>query len=302
MQQNLKVSVCMITYGHEKYIRDAIEGVLMQECDFEVELILANDCSPDSTDKVIQDILENHPRKSWIKYFKHEKNLGMMPNFIFAMQECQGKYIALCEGDDYWTDPLKLQKQVDFLEANPDYVVCYHDCAVIDGLNNLKIKSLLGNYKSDYNGVDLKKGAWLPTLTRCFRNVVNEYPPFFKDLNCGDLFLTSILGAYGKAKYLDFNGATYREHTGGAWSGTSEKLKAKKMIFDYINLYKYYKDKDEDVCQFYENSLYKSFVKDFKLNIEMGNIVYNLKNYRYDYVFFIFKSSTNKLKKKFWLK
>ena len=111
MNHKHKVSVVMITYGHEKFIREAIEGVLMQECDFEVELILANDCSPDQTDSVIQDIIKNHPKGCWIKYIRQENNIGMMPNFIFALKQCKGKYIALCEGDDYWTDPLKLQKQ-----------------------------------------------------------------------------------------------------------------------------------------------------------------------------------------------
>ncbi len=127
----MKVSVCMITYGHEKFIEQAINGVLMQECDFEVELIIANDSSPDQTDAVIQSILDNHPRASWIKYTKHEKNLGMMPNFIFALKECVGEYIALCDGDDYWTDTLKLKKQVVFLDRNKDYVACFHNSEVI---------------------------------------------------------------------------------------------------------------------------------------------------------------------------
>ncbi|QKJ64805.1 glycosyltransferase [Flavobacterium sp. M31R6] len=125
MKENLKVSVCMITYGHEKYIREAIEGILMQECDFEVELILANDCSPDSTDKVIQNILENHPKRSWIKYFNHKENLGMMPNFIFALGQCSGNYVAMCEGDDYWITKDKLQKQVDILEENKKVGLVY---------------------------------------------------------------------------------------------------------------------------------------------------------------------------------
>ncbi|MDO9260984.1 MAG: glycosyltransferase [Flavobacteriaceae bacterium] len=112
------VSVCMITYNHENFIREAIEGVLMQECDFEVELIVANDCSADKTDEVIQNIIQNHPNGSWIKYTNHPQNKGMMPNFIWAMQHCKGEFIALCEGDDYWTDPLKLQKQVDVLKSN----------------------------------------------------------------------------------------------------------------------------------------------------------------------------------------
>ena len=189
MQQNLKVSVCMITYGHEKYIREAIEGVLIQECDFEVELILANDCSPDQTDAAIQDILSNHPRASWIKYIKHEKNLGMIPNFIFAMQQCKGEFIALCEGDDYWIDPLKLQKQVDFLEANPDYVIHSGAASVIRdigdrgefiGLSNKENVFFLENFYSQNN---------LVTCTILFRNCINEFPKEFFTIPFGDWFL-----------------------------------------------------------------------------------------------------------------
>lgn len=106
----IKASVIMITYGHEKFIEQAINEVLMQEGDFEVELIIANDCSPDQTDAIIRNILENHPRASSIKYINHDKNLGIMPNFLFAMKEYNDKYIALCDGDDYWSDPLNLQK------------------------------------------------------------------------------------------------------------------------------------------------------------------------------------------------
>lgn len=114
------VSVIMVTYGHENYIKYAIEGVLMQQCDFEIELIIANDCSPDETEKVIKSIIENHPKGHWIKYTKHEINKGAEENFVWATKQCTGKNIALCEGDDYWIDPYKLQKQLDFLESNED--------------------------------------------------------------------------------------------------------------------------------------------------------------------------------------
>lgn len=193
MQQNLNVSVCMITYGHEKYIREAIEGVLMQECDFEVELILANDCSPDQTDAAIQDILSNHPRASWIKYINHEKNLGMIPNFIFALQQCKGEFIALCEGDDYWIDPLKLQKQVDFLETNPDYVIHSGAASVIReiedrgefiGLANKENVFLLESFYSQNN---------LVTCTVMFRNCITIFPREFYKVPFGDWFLYVIL-------------------------------------------------------------------------------------------------------------
>ena len=134
------VSVVMMTYGHENYIRQAIEGVLMQNCFFEVELIVANDCSTDKTDLIIKDIIQNHPRGNWIKYHHHEKNVGMMPNFIFALHQATGKYVALCDGDDYWTDPLKLQKQVGFLEENEEYVLCFHKIKILKMFMLTKLK------------------------------------------------------------------------------------------------------------------------------------------------------------------
>lgn len=115
----------MITYGHEKFIAEAIKGVLMQECDFEVELIVVNDCSPDHTDRVVQNILESHPKASWVRYINHKENLGMMSNFMFALQQCNGVYVAMCEGDDYWITKDKLQKQVDILESNKDIGLVY---------------------------------------------------------------------------------------------------------------------------------------------------------------------------------
>jgi glycosyltransferase involved in cell wall biosynthesis len=125
--ENALISVIMITYGHEKFIQEAINGVLMQECSFGIELIIANDCSPDNTAEVIRNIVKKHPRGSWIKYIEHEKNIGMMPNFVFALNKAKGKYIAMCDGDDYWTDPYKLQKQVDFLEKNKEYGLVHHE-------------------------------------------------------------------------------------------------------------------------------------------------------------------------------
>lgn len=115
----------MITYGHEKYIQQAVEGVLMQECAFDVELIIANDCSPDDTDKIIEEIRKNNKHASRIKYIRQEKNIGMTANMLFALQYCDGTYIAFCEGDDYWTDSLKLHKQVEYLVSNPGVALIY---------------------------------------------------------------------------------------------------------------------------------------------------------------------------------
>lgn len=112
------VSVCMITYGHEKFIGQAIESVLMQQTNFAIELLIANDHSLDNTDQQIRHYIATHPKGHLIKYILREKNWQMMPNFINALQQCSGKYIALCEGDDYWTDPNKLQRQYEIGRAH----------------------------------------------------------------------------------------------------------------------------------------------------------------------------------------
>ena len=146
---NLTVSVVMTTYGHENYITEAIEGVLMQECDFDIELIIANDCSPDNTDDNIKKIIKEHPKAHLIKYFMHKKNIGMMPNFIWSLQQAKSKYIALCEGDDYWIDPYKLQKQVDFLEKNDSYGAVFTDSDYLFQKKNISIKSFDKKNKLD---------------------------------------------------------------------------------------------------------------------------------------------------------
>ncbi|WP_418263880.1 glycosyltransferase family 2 protein [Flavobacterium faecale] len=227
------VSIIMITYGHEKFIQQAVEGVLMQECDFDIELIIADDCSPDSTGEIVTSIIENYPRGAWIKYIKHEKNIGMMPNFIFALQQCQGKYIALCEGDDYWTDPLKLQKQVDFLVANKDYSLCFTRFKTLQqNTNTITEDSNTGYFEEKDLNVEFDfeifaKGWHVGTQTLVFRkemfdsDVVHNYK-YFRDVH----LFTELL-KNGKGTCLNFFGAIYRLHDGGIHSS-----------IDYLNTLK----------------------------------------------------------------
>ena len=230
----------MITYGHEKYIREAIEGVLMQECDFEVELILANDCSPDKTDEVIQDILKNHPKASWIKYLKHDKNIGMMPNFLFALNHCKGEFIAVCEGDDYWTDPLKLQKQVGFLEANPDYSICWTKYYVKnetgalsslqepDWIQHLDAKN---NITIDLNSIFTPYCTY--TLTVLFKRESLDLSLLNQSKYAKDNSLYVMCLGKGKGVLLNFYSSVYRLHQGGVYSNASE---FKQKYFSYLNL------------------------------------------------------------------
>ena len=235
MQQQVLVSVVMITYGHEKYIREAIEGVLMQEGDFNLELVIANDCSPDNTDVIISELLKSHSKADKIRYIKHKKNIGMMPNFIFALEQCNGNYIALCDGDDYWTDPYKLQKQVDFLEANPDYVLSFHKIKILKPNGELVddfITKVPENYETQETLARL--GNYIHTPSVVFRNVIKEFPPEFSLSPIGDYFLYMLLSEYGKLKYFDEEMAVYRYGVG--IHSTHTQIKMAKANFKLFTL------------------------------------------------------------------
>lgn len=174
------VSVIVITYGHEKFIKECLESIFCQSADFDIEVIISNDKSPDATDEIIHQFLKNVKNdRIHVKYFKHVKNIGMAENFVFSLKKATGKYIAYCEGDDYWIDPLKLQKQVDFLIQNPDVGLVYTKCKRYDtgdiigepirgqdifysnkvtALTTLFSRDILSDYLS--SGVSVNK-AWL---------------------------------------------------------------------------------------------------------------------------------------------
>lgn len=209
------ISVIMITYGHEKYIRQAVEGVLMQECNFEIELLIANDNSPDKTNDVIQDIIQNHPNANRINYINRTENIGGQKNFEDAFNTCRGKYIAHCEGDDYWTDSRKLQKQIDFLEANPDYVLSFHGVKILKPDGTLE-KDFITNVPENYESIETlaRLGNYIHTPTIVYRNIVTDLPYELMISPIGDFFLYLILAQHGKLKFIDEEMAVYRYGVG----------------------------------------------------------------------------------------
>ncbi|AWG21449.1 hypothetical protein FFWV33_07835 [Flavobacterium faecale] len=268
MKQPPIVSVVMITYGHEQFIEQAINSVLMQECDFEIELILANDCSPDQTDVVIQKIIQTHPKASIISYYKQEVNMGMMPNFIFALQKAEGKYIALCDGDDYWTDKFKLQKQVDFLNSNLDYVLCFHSVAILKNDGSM-VEDFITSLPPEYETIDTlaKLGNYIHTPSVVYRNVLEETPPEFELSPIGDYFLYMMLAEHGKLKFLQDQMSTYRYGV-GLFSGTTHSIRLQKEVIMLACLLSYLK-----VGDFKKILLdrYILLVDEFKKSIEDKN-------------------------------
>lgn len=225
------VSVIMISYGHEKYIKQAIEGVLMQKCNFEFDLIVADDCSPDNTHSIVDEIIQCHSKANKIRYFRHDFNKGMQPNFIWAYEQTKGKYIALCEGDDYWTDPLKLQKQVDFLEENKDCSMCFHrtDELLIDSKIQKSINTYNENENRFFDIKDLAKGNFIHTPSVVFKNNVFEYPKWFNLLSVGDYPMWILLASKGKIGYIKDSMAIYRSGD-GIWSNGNSIVNLRHWI------------------------------------------------------------------------
>lgn len=126
----MKVSVLMLAYNHAQYIAQAVDSVLMQQVDFDYEIVIGEDCATDNTRDILIRYQQENPEK--IRLLLPEKNLGMHDNLIQTFKACHGSsYIALLEGDDYWTSPDKLQKQVDFLDAHADYTLCFHNALIL---------------------------------------------------------------------------------------------------------------------------------------------------------------------------
>lgn len=254
------VSVCMISYGHENYIEEAINGVLMQQCDFEIELILSNDCSPDNTDAVVQRILKNHPLSYKIRYIKHEKNLGMMPNFLFALDQCKGQYIALCEGDDFWTDALKLQKQVDFLRENEDCSLCFHNATVYYETSKHTRLFIKEYHKTFYTGKDILENWLIPTASMLFVNVLkqNKLPSFFSKAMHGDLALQLFLYEFGNFGLINENMCTYRINETSATRTFFYNLPYKFAFISQLNAMKIYFNGK------YDNYFNKSIIEQYR--------------------------------------
>jgi glycosyltransferase involved in cell wall biosynthesis len=226
----------MITYNHELFVEQAVNSVLMQKCNFNVELIIANDCSNDNSHKIIKNIIQNNPNGSWIKYWNHTNNIGMQQNFIFAYGNSSGKYIAICEGDDYWIDPYKLQRQVEFLEANTEYYLIGGKAQV---LKENKFTNIIGGSqnKNRYKLSDLVSYNDFITCTVMFKNLKFDYTKLSK-LTFGDWGIYClILKDGGKAYLMDDVLAVYRNHN----EGITKKMGDKKINWAMLNQYSFYR-------------------------------------------------------------
>lgn len=244
MNLDIKVSISCLTYNHASFIRECLDGFLMQQCDFKYEVLIHDDASTDGTQEIIKEYQKKHPEI--IKPIFRKENLyskgERMFNARFNFPRAKGKYIALCEGDDYWTDPLKLQKQVNFLEANPEFAVTVGGFKKFNIYNNNSediIKIISGVKKNEkgyeFDLYDLKKGWITKTLTAVFRNnskVFNLLKPYKYSR---DIHLFYHLLRTGKGFYFTEVFGVYNIHEGGVNS-------MKQGIVNKVAAYNSYKE------------------------------------------------------------
>jgi glycosyltransferase involved in cell wall biosynthesis len=276
---NPLVSCCLITYNHIDYIEKAVESILMQQTEFEFEIIIADDFSKDGTREKIMEYAEKHPGK--IKTIIREKNIGPAKNFIELLNAATGKYIAYLEGDDYWTDNLKLQQQADFLEAHDDYAISAHNTTVIDKSNRTYLYSNIAASNSlhhTFTLVDYLQNHFIHSSSLMFRrSMFKPFPWWYETAFAGDGFLILLLSLEGKIDYINKPMSLYR-HNSNSVSNYSSRVEINKnferhfKLFDEHSGYKFSKEINEKIFSLsfnlnYYNSNYFKKVQFFFRNL-----------------------------------
>lgn len=170
---NPLVSVDIITYNHEKFIKETLEGVLMQKTNFKYEIVICDDFSTDKTRDILLDYQRKYPDKTILRF--QGGNVGLRFNYFENKKACRGKYIAICEGDDYWTDSLKLQKQIDFMETHPGFSMCFSNALEVFEFKNWEKNShLFSNVENrEYLGEEILSDWIIATASVLYRNNIH---------------------------------------------------------------------------------------------------------------------------------
>lgn len=239
-----KVSVLCITYNHAAFIRDALDGFVMQKTNFPFEVIVHDDASTDGTADIIREYAKKYP--DIIKPILQTKNqysqgIEVLRAFMFPL--VRGEYVAMNEGDDYWTDPYKLQKQVDFMDAHRDYSVCFHPVRVTweNGAHPDSVFPSKGYRfnKTTLEFSDLIKCNFIQTnsvMYRWRRECTNLFPD---DILPGDWYLHLLHAQVGKIGFIPDIMSVYRRNDGGIWTGAYETDKwFRKCAMPVLNFYK----------------------------------------------------------------
>lgn len=225
-----KVSVLMVTYNHEHFIAQAVESALDQQTSFPLEIVVGEDCSTDRTRELLLELQRAHPQK--IRLLLHERNQGGPANFAATFAACRGDYVALLEGDDYWTDPRKLQKQVDALDAHPHWSACFHITRRVytDGSQGPELFPP-DWVKEEATIDDLFQANCLNTCSLVFHNrLFGPLPEWHREIIPGDWAISLLNAAHGPIGCLPEVMADYRIHPQGMWAQKGQEFQLRETL------------------------------------------------------------------------
>jgi glycosyltransferase involved in cell wall biosynthesis len=243
---NQIIDINIASYNHANYLRHTLDSVLSQQTTFSYRILIGDDCSTDGSIEIIKEYEKNFPDRILAIYQK--VNLGLNhpeKNGVILLKKSTAKYIALLDGDDYWTDPLKLQKQIDFLEANPSFSMCFHNALVTFEDKKKEARLFLSNVQKDVFTVqDLCKKNIIPTASLIFRSsIIKDIPDWFYRCPFGDWPLSLFIAEHGKVKYFNEVMSVYRVHSGGIWSKLDRIAQLKKIIKNTLTMNQLFKKK-----------------------------------------------------------
>lgn len=254
------VSICCITYNHAQFIRKCLDGFLMQQTDFPIEILIHDDCSTDGTTEIIREYEAKYPDLIFPLYEEENQyQQGKAAEIDFYnYRRARGKYIAYCEGDDYWTDPLKLQKQVDFMEANPEYSICWHRSKQFIVETGEYIEDRCEAVLNGKDGVDIDLETYFSQwytqpLTMVFRrDALEESWRKHYQLYRDEHELYHLLKK-GKGYLFAFEGGVYVRHDGGIYTSLSNSIQGETSLRVAKELYEV--NKDQYTRKFYASNL-----------------------------------------------
>lgn len=232
-----KVSVAIVTFNHENFIERAIMSALNQDTNFEYEVVVADDCSRDRTPQIVARLRREYPDK--LRLLPRESNLGMRRNFVETIRSCRGRYVALLEGDDYWTAPDKLEAQAVFLDRHPACSMCFHAATSLRDDGQLALADLPPAGHPELSSLrDLLKGNFMHTCSVMFRSDPSFVFPawFFAPTTLADWTLHVFNARRGMIGYIDRVMAVYRIHSGGAWSSRNRLMILRDSVVTLVRL------------------------------------------------------------------
>lgn len=212
------VSVCLITYNQARFLRETLDGILAQRTRHRIEVIVGDDASTDGSQALLAEYAQHHP--DVIKPILRQQNIGMMRNFVDVYERCRGDYLCPLEGDDRWSSPHKIERQVAYMEAHPRCAVCFHDTHIFHDAGDFPSRRAPGPGFPRFRTIgDAIKGNFIQTPSIMYRTgLVPIIPDWYITLGLGDWTLLLLHAAHGYIAYLPVVMADYRVHAGGVWS------------------------------------------------------------------------------------